>query len=220
MDEMRSKALQYAGEARRHGYRADVLTWHTALDNYEPVPRAYASGYAVKYSGTLVQLPACGDKQNHAPHDWTLYREGHAPDETHCTGETFTAEYPTAGIIMSLTDSGLSLDKVRHSIALFDYGNVVYPYYCAGWNAENRASWGLTDYVMWHPFPVAADGDTTADGRPLDYSTWQLGPRRAYHFKVAGLREDRHKFIPDMYRPSADIGDCCRYNKLDSIHVA
>jgi hypothetical protein len=159
MQEMRSKALQYAGEARAHGYSADVLTWHTALDNYEPVPRAYASGYAVKYAGTLIR------------------------------DDGSRAEFPTAGIIMSLTDSGLSLDRLLNAIALFDYGDSVQPYYVAGWNDKDREWWGLRNYVMWHPFPTAQPGEMTKGNpsRPLDYSSWQLGPRKTYHFKVSGL---------------------------------
>jgi hypothetical protein len=168
---MRRKTVAYAVQARLHGYSADVLTWHTALDNYEPCPRAYANGYAVKYAGTL-----------------------HDPE----TG--FTAEYPTAGIIMPLTDSGLSLDNLIKAIALFDYGDSVQPYYMAGWNDRNREWWGLRNYVMWHPFPTAQPGEMTQGNpsRPLDYSSWQLGPRKTYHFKVSPLHE--HSYDAAGYR--------------------
>jgi hypothetical protein len=160
---MRSKALQYAGEARRHGYRADVLTWHTALDNYDPA-RSYASGYAVKYSGTL-----------------------HDPE----TG--FTAEYLTAGITM-LCNELLPLSRLLRANALFDYGDSVQPYYLAGWNDQSNDKLRDPHYhwitgvqtAMWHPFPTAQPGEMTQHNppRPLDYANWQLGPRKTYHFKT------------------------------------
>jgi hypothetical protein len=92
---------------------------------------------------------------------------------------------------MFCEDSQLPLSKAAGSVALFDYGNVVYPYYVAGWNPretelqrDEELHWSGMQTVLWNPFPVAADSDTDAKGRPLDYATWQLGPRKAYHFKV------------------------------------
>jgi hypothetical protein len=159
--QLQDDAMAYAVEARRHGYTATVLRWHAALDNYEPCPRATAAGYAVRYSGTL-----------------------HDPE----TG--FTAEYPTEGIYMPADDvSAIPLGNLTRAIALFDDGQSVQPYYAAGWNpyetdkqrdpALNFGSTGPS--VLWHPFPL----DGTGPKGPYSMAGWQLGPRRAYHFKVS-----------------------------------
>jgi hypothetical protein len=170
-DIMHNEALQYAASLRRLNYSADILCWNTALDNYEP-SRDYAHGYAVRYEGTL--------------HDRDTGR---------------TAEYPTAGITMFCDDLQLPLGNLisagPHAVALFDYGNAVHPYYVAGWNPRETDKQrdpalhgtATAKTVMWHPFPTAQPGEMThhKPPRPLDYSTWQLGPRRAYHFKVTRL---------------------------------
>ena len=165
------QAYEYAAQARRHGYSAEVLRWSVALDNYEPVPRASAYGYAVRYAGTL-QDPETG----------------------------FRAEHPTQGITMFCHDDQLPLGNLisagPHAVALFDYGSSVEPYFVAGWNPyetdkqrDPELHWAGGQTVLWHPFPTAQPGEMTKGNPsyPLDYGDWALGPRRAYHFKVSVL---------------------------------
>jgi hypothetical protein len=112
LDVMRQRAAEYAAELQRLSYDVQVLQWETALDNYEPVARSHAHGFAVEYSGTL-----------------------HDPD----TGRT--AEYATAGITMFCDDMQLPLGNVinngPHAIALMDDGLEVHPYYCAAWHHDD-----------------------------------------------------------------------------------
>ena len=139
------------------------------MDNYEPFARQYAHGAAVRYAGTLVR--ADGSR----------------------------AEYPAAGITMFCHDDQLPLGNLitgPHAVALFDYGSSVEPYYLAGYNPyetdkqrDPELHWGSGAYVLWHAFPTAQPGEMTKGNpsRPLDYSNWLLGPRKAYHFKTTVL---------------------------------
>jgi len=163
-EDMRADCAQYAEQASLHNYDVQVIHWRTALDNHEPT-REYAGGHAVMYSGTLVR------------------------------GDGSRAEYPTAGIYMPCDDaSALPLGNAVKAIALFDDGQAVVPHYCAGWNPydtdqrrDGEFRFGATGpYVLWHAFPLSR-GARPDNGRPVDMSSWMLGPRRAYHFKVTPL---------------------------------
>lgn len=64
---------------------------------------------------------------------------------------------------------------------LIDDGATVRPFYVSGWSRE-----GL---IYLQPFPV--NGAIRPDnGRPADFSTWALGPRRTYHLKVTYIKVD------------------------------
>ncbi len=68
------------------------------------------------------------------------------------------------------------------STFIMDDGQNVVPWYVAGWHPERQ-------YILLHRFPTNLDehGDPILradDQRPVDYSTWMLGPRRAYHVKL------------------------------------
>lgn len=98
------------------------------------------------------------------------------------------------GIYMPCDDAnGIPLGNALNANALFDSGQDVSAYYCAGWNPydSERARdpalhFGSTGpSVLWHPFPLSAG--TRPDGRPVDMSSWMLGPRKTYHFKVTPL---------------------------------
>lgn len=84
--------------------------------------------------------------------------------------------------------SGWVLDHAYHlrdatkAIWLMDDGRTVQPFYVASWHEEHQ-------HIILHPFPVKVNDDGTPrlranDGRPVDFSNWQLGPRRAYHVKL------------------------------------
>ena len=91
----------------------------------------------------------------------------------------YSTETVTDGLII---DDARQLRDYSHAVYLIDDGRTVRPYYVAAWHADH-------DYVIAHPFPTNFDADGTPrlradDGRPVDHSSWQLGPRRAYHVKV------------------------------------
>lgn len=163
--DMRDDCFNYAHEASSHGYDVQVIQWTCAMDNYEPFPRLILTGYAVRYSGTLTR------------------------------SDGSRAEHPTAGIYMPCDDAnGIPLGNAIKSIALFDDGTSVAPYYCKGWNPyetdlqrTGEYHFGATGpYVLWDVFPLS-QGIRPDNGRPVDMSNWMLGPRRAYHFKVTPL---------------------------------
>lgn len=67
-------------------------------------------------------------------------------------------------------------------IFLLDDGRTVRALYVAGWS-------GAEDRLFLRPMPVGINDDGTPrlradNGRPVDYSTWMLGPRRTYHLKI------------------------------------
>lgn len=72
-----------------------------------------------------------------------------------------------------LTDSSAFKDAERSNY-LIDDGHTVRAFYVAGWNQERTA-------LYLQPFPTNHAG---VDGRPVDFGTWALGPRRTYHLKV------------------------------------
>lgn len=76
---------------------------------------------------------------------------------------------------------GTQLRDLPRSILIIDDGKVALPYYCAGWNDKDTAN----GYVLFQAFPTNPDGRTRPDnGQQVDFSTWVLGPRRAYHLKI------------------------------------
>lgn len=86
-----------------------------------------------------------------------------------------------------IVEDRTELRDATHAVYLIDDGRTVEPYYVAGWGGLPEQT-----HVMLHPFPTnyGADGApiTRADnGRPVDFGTWMLGPRRAYHVKVTAV---------------------------------
>jgi hypothetical protein len=82
-------------------------------------------------------------------------------------------------------DHAYHLPHATRAIWLMDDSRTVRPFYVAAWHADHQN-------IIIHPFPtdVDEDGDPRLradDGRPVDYSSWMLGPRRAYHVKVRAV---------------------------------
>lgn len=68
------------------------------------------------------------------------------------------------------------MERGPNPIFLLDDGDAVFPLYVAGWSTRGE--------VWLHEFPVNPDNRTRPDGRVIDFSTWALGPRIAYHLKA------------------------------------
>lgn len=63
-----------------------------------------------------------------------------------------------------------------HAIYVLDYGTSVEARWVAGWASEDLSR------IYLQPFPLSVG--TRPDGRPIDMSTWMLGPQRAFHLKL------------------------------------
>lgn len=71
-------------------------------------------------------------------------------------------------------------DVRRNPIFVLDFGDRVEVRYMAGWSAANKQ-------VFLQPFPLSVG--ERPDGRPIDMSTWMLGPRRAFHLKLTKVED-------------------------------
>lgn len=110
---------------------------------------------------------------------WTLL-DSHEPTRNQAAGELEEWRHRDGRVVRSLTD-GQQLKDAHRAVYLMDDGRTVAPWYVAGWSKENT--------ITLTPFPVNVNEDGTPRLRadrpePVDYSTWALGPRRAYHLKV------------------------------------
>lgn len=65
-------------------------------------------------------------------------------------------------------------DRAYRGIFLIDDGKTIEPFYAAAWHPEKRD-------IIIHRFPT---NYTREDGRAIDFGTWALGPRLAFHLKV------------------------------------
>lgn len=100
--------------------------------------------------------------------------DNYNPPRTYLTG-TITAGRDDIQILAFEWDT--PKDATR-AVYLLDDGKAVIPYYVAGWDNTNGE-------LFIQPFPTNPTGETRPDnGRVIDYSTWRLGPTRAYHLKV------------------------------------
>jgi hypothetical protein len=85
------------------------------------------------------------------------------------------------GIIL---EDASGLKDATNATYLVDDGRTVEAFYVTGWGPTDAP-----DTIFLQPFPTNYNADGTprlrADGRPVDFSSWQLGPRRAYHLKVS-----------------------------------
>ena len=109
---------------------------------------------------------------------WRTVLDNHEPPRTWCHGvaEVYEAtDVAPETVVLDTTD----MPKDSHrAVYLLDYGDAVIPMYVAGWRQELTA-------VFLHPFPLSV-GTRADNGRPIDHSTWVLGPRRYFHIKVTG----------------------------------
>ena len=113
--------------------------------------------------------------------------DNHEPVREQANGTIEVWQWPDTGEVSYRIPGGLSqfFRDNGNIIFLMDDGRTVAPLYMAGWSDRE-------DTLFLRPFPVNTDADGSPrlredDGRPVDYSTWMLGPRRAYHLKVTEL---------------------------------
>lgn len=143
--------------------------WADNEHNYSPLLRG-VNGRAMgnrrvtrTWSGLMI-----GDNHPVPRSQWTV------------TAKVYAATDWSAETTVLAVEGSEWLDCHR-AVYLIDDGATVTPLYVAGWH---DAADGKIDRLFLQPFPVNPDGRTRPDGRVIDYSTWQLGPRRCYHVKV------------------------------------
>jgi hypothetical protein len=103
------------------------------------------------------------------------------PPRSETNGQAEIWRHPDGHEVIKIVDAPAHFKDGHNAIYLLDDGNTVVPYYVVGWNDKAEPV-----YVLIQPFPANPDGAATRpdNGQPIDYSTWALGPRRAYHLKV------------------------------------
>jgi hypothetical protein len=127
---------------------------------------ARTNGVAYRWSAALTNHEPCS-------RDWatgTMFRYG-ALDEVR-----------GPGIIL---EDAEGLKDAHRATYLVDDGRTVEVYFVAGWGPLDALN-----TLFLQPFPTNFDADgvqrvSPKDGRPIDFGTWQLGPRRAYHLKIS-----------------------------------
>lgn len=121
------------------------------------------------------------------PYRWSAALTNHEPvSRDWATGNLFRYDaiddVRGPGIIL---EDASALKDATHATYLIDDGRTVDVYYVAGWGPTDAPG-----TLFLQPFPTNYSADGTPriranDGRPVDFSNWQLGPRRAYHLKVS-----------------------------------
>jgi len=97
------------------------------------------------------------------------------PRETRALSATVYAATDVHPETVALDASSLR-DSTR-AVYLLDDGATVRPHYVAGWDKAG---------MLWlQPFPLS-QGTRPDNGRPVDMSSWAIGPRRCYHVKIVG----------------------------------
>jgi hypothetical protein len=158
----RTHALAYAEKLRtmfphRLDRPATVIGYSVALDAHEPT-RDYGYGHGV---------------------------------------QTDNAQGDTPVLVIWRTDFGpvgsKRHDSLHRDLFLVDDGHTITPMYVGCWSTRDESD----DSLSLYPFPVnfqpdgtprmTGDGVRNANGNPshpVDFGTWMLGPRRAWHLKV------------------------------------
>lgn len=113
-----------------------------------------------------------------------------------CAGDNYEpvprVEHYGTGWFYDLDDeraNGIVLDDVSElrdkglgCVYLIDDGRTIEAYYIASWHPEGT-------HVILHPMPTNFDKHGNRrlradDQRPVDFDTWMLGPRLAWHLKI------------------------------------
>lgn len=114
---------------------------------------------------------------------YTAALDNHEPVRKEAHGILEEWVWPDTGeITYRLPEGTAKFKNVTQALFLLDDGRTVLPLYVIGWSAKQ-------DKVFLGRFPVNVNEDGSPRMRAdrdeqVDYSTWMLGPRRAYHLKA------------------------------------
>lgn len=111
--------------------------------------------------------------------------DNHEPPRSEARGTVEAWTWPDTGEESYRIPDGMTtfLSRGTNTVFLLDDGRTVRPFYVTGWNPRDG-------HVTLGPMPVDINPDGTPrmrtdhPDRPVDYSTWTLGPARAYHLKI------------------------------------
>jgi hypothetical protein len=112
------------------------------------------------------------------PFRWQTQLDNHTYSRNFANGNGWEYDIADKDLRGVILDDVADLRDPHKAMYLLDDGQNVRTFYVAGWNADKQLT-----YLMIHPFPLSV-GTRPDNGLPIDMSTWQLGPRRAYHLKV------------------------------------
>lgn len=119
---------------------------------------------------------------------FTAAADNHNPvHREEITGTLIQYDRPDVRQTFTLPHAADLFRDAHRSLYLIDDSESVIPHYVAGWNdTEGHPNRGV---IHLHPFPVNPGGRTLRADRPepVDYRTWMLGPRRAYHLKITRI---------------------------------
>lgn len=115
---------------------------------------------------------------------WTTALDNHEPTRDYGHGRLW--KYGRAvvvrgpGIIIDVTGTPLG----PKMLCIVDDGRTVEPYWVSGWGPADAPN-----LVFLSPFPTNVDETgapilRSGDGRPVDFSSWILGPTKAFHLKI------------------------------------
>lgn len=123
-------------------------------------------------------------KQNGTEYRWSAALDNYEPTRNYGHGRLWKYgridDTRGPGIILDPTGTPLG----PNMLVLVDDGATVTPYYVSGWGPTDAPN-----LIFLSPFPTNVD-ETGApilranDGRPVDFSSWALGPTKCFHLKV------------------------------------
>lgn len=124
---------------------------------------------------------------------WAAAGDNYEPTRTFCVG--FLVEYTShvdGSTCYRLTTDERSFrvmsDAANGAVFILDDSTAVRVFYSGGYNLtpDPETSGSATPYTLLMPFPTS--GQLRPDnGEPVDFSNWQLGPRKCWHLKVRRL---------------------------------
>lgn len=124
----------------------------------------------------------CWAKVNGEHYRYRCAQDNYSPTRDTAYGSLWRYQTPD-GTPAILIDSAMCWRDGTNAVYLVDDGRTVRPFYVATYHPDRS-------YVVAHAMPTDYREDGTRrvredDGRPVSFSTWNLGPQRAYHLKVS-----------------------------------
>jgi len=127
--------------------------------------------------GKFVKKSAAGQPVEYTELSYTVALDNFDPPRSEHTGTAYAYANPVTGVSgIKIPDAESIFKDAYQALYLVDDGTTVEPYYVAGYNPKNEPG-----TVFLQQFPT---NRMRNDGRMADFTTWMLGPSRAYHLKV------------------------------------
>lgn len=105
--------------------------------------------------------------------------DNHNPSRAYAAGTLSTGQGAEGKTTVLEWAEGQEPKGSQEAVYLLDTGSAVQVLYVAGWFPAGHAEAGK---LFLQAFPTNHIG---ADGQPVDFGNWQLGPRKAFHLKAS-----------------------------------